>query len=312
MTTTVHDSGLSSPAPSLESGLELLRIRSGATWSALVELGEGRDGIRTSRWVVAGSGINQGLPYRTVSLSSDGVRCPTRAALSGFEPVPEPDRTALAQLVPPEPVMVRAAVMTTSHVVAWVLLSARHAPDWGQLKRLRSQSRELFETVRREAVIPRLEEIQTQFVLLAEDHVQLRTSTCHRLLGPRDLEALFAAQSRPQPVRLERADVDLVRMGGPSGDALMGCVTPLRPVSISAAYVLTRAQKRVALRAAQGETLQEIAARLGIQHETARCHLREAYRRLSVSNRVELVAALNGHGSGRTRCRTPHHQDVKA
>ena len=66
-----------------------------------------------------------------------------------------------------------------------------------------------------------------------------------------------------------------------------------RARSVEATAVrLSPAQREVANFAASGATIPEIAVALGRAPETVRTHLREAYTRLGVSNRVELARAL--------------------
>ena len=68
-------------------------------------------------------------------------------------------------------------------------------------------------------------------------------------------------------------------------------ISPARPVETSAVR-LSPAQREVASFAASGATVAEIASASGRKPETVRSHLREAYTRLGVSNRVELARAL--------------------
>jgi DNA-binding CsgD family transcriptional regulator len=56
--------------------------------------------------------------------------------------------------------------------------------------------------------------------------------------------------------------------------------------------LLGERQRAVAMGAARGRSLKQIAADLGISLETARTHLKNAYRRLGVDSRVELCALL--------------------
>lgn len=58
------------------------------------------------------------------------------------------------------------------------------------------------------------------------------------------------------------------------------------------AVSLSPTQREVASFAASGATVAEIASAIGRKPETVRSHLREAYSRLGVSNRVELARAL--------------------
>lgn len=68
-------------------------------------------------------------------------------------------------------------------------------------------------------------------------------------------------------------------------------ISAARPVETSAVR-LSPTQREVATFAASGATVGEIASAIGRKPETVRSHLREAYTRLGVSNRVELARAL--------------------
>jgi DNA-binding CsgD family transcriptional regulator len=68
-------------------------------------------------------------------------------------------------------------------------------------------------------------------------------------------------------------------------------LSPARSIEASAVR-LSPAQREVASFAASGATVAEIASASGRKPETVRSHLREAYTRLGVSNRVELARAL--------------------
>lgn len=66
---------------------------------------------------------------------------------------------------------------------------------------------------------------------------------------------------------------------------------------------LTPRQHQIADLAACGATTVEIAAHLGISHNTVRHHLKHVYRDLAVGNRVELARAidlLNARAAART------------
>lgn len=60
----------------------------------------------------------------------------------------------------------------------------------------------------------------------------------------------------------------------------------------TSAVRLSPTQREVASFAASGATIAEIASAIGRKPETVRSHLRQAYTRLGVSNRVELARAL--------------------
>lgn len=67
---------------------------------------------------------------------------------------------------------------------------------------------------------------------------------------------------------------------------------PLQTARTANEKLLTKTQIQVARRAAQGATLSEIARVIGRSPDTVRAHLREVYRRLEVSSRLELARAL--------------------
>ena len=67
-----------------------------------------------------------------------------------------------------------------------------------------------------------------------------------------------------------------------------------RSVSLSPHVLLTPSQREVAISAARGATVREIASELGRHNETVRSHLREAYRRLDVASRIDLARTLLG------------------
>ncbi|MGM0579017.1 MAG: response regulator transcription factor [Myxococcota bacterium] len=57
---------------------------------------------------------------------------------------------------------------------------------------------------------------------------------------------------------------------------------------------MSNRQRQVADLAASGLTVPEMARHLDLSPHTVRDHLRVAYRRLGVANRVELVRTLKG------------------
>ena len=61
------------------------------------------------------------------------------------------------------------------------------------------------------------------------------------------------------------------------------------PVRLRGEELLSGRQREVAREAARGETAARIAAKLGISVETVRFHLKEAFRRLGIRRRSELV-----------------------
>lgn len=96
------------------------------------------------------------------------------------------------------------------------------------------------------------------------------------------------------PDVLERAEARLTRLDLGGG---VRYLVQLRPVPSPMwpsrqSEQLSAAQRDVAGYAAAGATVSEIATALGRSESTVKSHLREAYRRLGVSSRVELARAL--------------------
>ncbi len=98
--------------------------------------------------------------------------------------------------------------------------------------------------------------------------------------------------------------VEARSMEGPSGRAWLLAVGSPPPLARAADASLSDTQRKVADYAAAGATVPEIARSLSSSGETVRTHLREVYRRLGVSCRVELVRAL-GDGSARVGSADP-------
>ncbi len=88
------------------------------------------------------------------------------------------------------------------------------------------------------------------------------------------------------------AEVKLTALEGRGGVIYLTELRPAQPLRLSAGAHLTPMQRRVAEYAATGSTVVEIARSLAVAPETVRTHLREIYRRLAVSNRVELLRAM--------------------
>jgi DNA-binding CsgD family transcriptional regulator len=64
------------------------------------------------------------------------------------------------------------------------------------------------------------------------------------------------------------------------------------PGAFAQAYALTVAESRVAERLMQGETLVQVAERLGVSHNTARTHLQRIYHKTDTSHQGDLIRLL--------------------
>ncbi len=92
-----------------------------------------------------------------------------------------------------------------------------------------------------------------------------------------------------------------VRVGwgaGRDGALALISVVPSAPVPAPPVAALTPGQYRVAVRAAAGCTVAEIAAETGRSTQTVRSHLKAVYRRLGVTSRVALVRCFGAWGGG--------------
>ncbi|MEL6189702.1 MAG: helix-turn-helix transcriptional regulator [Myxococcota bacterium] len=96
------------------------------------------------------------------------------------------------------------------------------------------------------------------------------------------------------PAVLDGAAVSVQVLEGPDGPAHLATLRPAKPVYLSPEVLLTPTQREVAVFAADGATVREIADQLGRHVETVRSHLREAYRRLDVASRIDLARTLAG------------------
>jgi DNA-binding CsgD family transcriptional regulator len=82
----------------------------------------------------------------------------------------------------------------------------------------------------------------------------------------------------------------LTRLTDGADHAVLVTCQPLKAPRVSAFSMLSPSQRVVAAYAARGETLQDIAGRLGRSAETVKSHLRQVYLRLEISSRAELAA----------------------
>lgn len=99
------------------------------------------------------------------------------------------------------------------------------------------------------------------------------------------------------PAVLDGAAVTVQVLDGPDGPAHLATLQPARAVVLSPEVLLTPTQREVAVFAADGATVREIADSLDRHVETVRSHLREAYRRLDVASRIDLARTLSGEMS---------------
>lgn len=111
------------------------------------------------------------------------------------------------------------------------------------------------------------------------------------------LRALTVETDRGTPTAerkalLDEAECRMIRVDGGSSVRYVATLTPSKQMQRSLVHALTAVQRRVAESAAAGATIAEIATELGRGAETVRSHLREVYRRLDVSTRLELARAL--------------------
>ena len=88
------------------------------------------------------------------------------------------------------------------------------------------------------------------------------------------------------------AEVQLTHLIGPHGAAWLGKLQPLRPVHAPARTLLTPSQAEVIDWVLTGLTAPEIAERLQKSVETVRSQIKQAYARLGVANRLELLRAM--------------------
>ncbi|GAA2529898.1 LuxR C-terminal-related transcriptional regulator [Winogradskya humida] len=99
-----------------------------------------------------------------------------------------------------------------------------------------------------------------------------------------------------------RDDIDETRLATGEPDAppaQLAQLAPLAPVTAGPLRLLSDAERRVAELAATGHANREIADKLFVTMSTVEQHLTRIYRKLHVSNRADLPAALNdGSGAG--------------
>jgi DNA-binding CsgD family transcriptional regulator len=91
---------------------------------------------------------------------------------------------------------------------------------------------------------------------------------------------------------LSRAHAQIVRLDGDSQVRYLVSLRPIEPVGLSPLAQLSPAQRDIARHAADGSSVPKIARDLGRSANTVHSQLRQIYRRLEVSSRVELARVL--------------------
>lgn len=137
-----------------------------------------------------------------------------------------------------------------------------------------------------------------ELVLGASGSVELASPEACRWLARRGAEAalrewLAAPRHERPPVALGQlvtASTLGDRAGGPPRHLVR--LTSIPSLSLHPTYVLSAMQREVAVLAASGATVEDIARLTEVSHTTVRTHLRLAYERLSVTCRAELARAL--------------------
>ena len=128
------------------------------------------------------------------------------------------------------------------------------------------------------------------------------TSHSQRLVAGLRVELVLTSESDPaspdidqtltallideQQVEAETAAAAAAMPAATRGGTPREATTPLEAL-------LTKRQRQVARAAASGHTIAAIASELGIHSETARTHLKKAYRKLGISKRSELGSCLD-------------------
>ena len=106
------------------------------------------------------------------------------------------------------------------------------------------------------------------------------------------LARLVSTRSDPPRMLLHRGTLVQCRPLEGSSRLHLVSIAPVERVRLAPDADLTPAQRRVAAYAAVGATVDEIARAVRTGRETVRTHLKEVYRRLHVTSRLELARAL--------------------
>jgi DNA-binding CsgD family transcriptional regulator len=194
---------------------------------------------------------------------------------------------------PWQPLLVEALVLAdrSDEAAEEAAAYAALAVGWGTRRALGHAARVRALVAPREPAIALLEEARTHF---AASHARLELARCLTELGARRRaagerraarailrDAHDTAHACGATALCERARAELLLAGGRP-----------RPPAGAGADALTPAERRVAEIAADGATNREIARRLYLSPKTVEMHLRSAYRKLDLTGRDGLAAAL--------------------
>ncbi len=117
------------------------------------------------------------------------------------------------------------------------------------------------------------------------------TKRLREFLG-RQIRKLSRRTSRGGSAVSQGADIEFVRLDGPSGVRYMVTLSRLEVLRLDPAAGLTGRQREIAEYAAHGATVREIADTLDISPHTVKTHIKNIYQRLNISSRVELAQAV--------------------
>lgn len=93
--------------------------------------------------------------------------------------------------------------------------------------------------------------------------------------------------------------LEMALVVGDEGRAVVVDAHPLRPARWTRFLALSARQRFVAMRAARGDTLKDIAAAMGRSRETVKDHLKSVYRGLGVRSRIEVLRHVDAARLGR-------------
>ena len=133
-------------------------------------------------------------------------------------------------------------------------------------------------------------------VISATGHVELATRGGQAWLTASRTQRLADIVCAAEPAEtferiIDGTHLNIVRAYGAT-TAYIATIAATTTPELSPARVLTARQLEVAEYAAAGATAREIAQTLNLSFDPVRDHLMEAYRRLDVASRAELVNAL--------------------